>query len=60
MNVETFKIHFQQHDIFLKFPKAGDEAKESGYSLILVQDGDELFKDIERDMIFVGRNTVQQ
>ncbi|MDK7753509.1 alpha/beta hydrolase [Staphylococcus ureilyticus] len=54
MNIGTFKIHFQQHDIFVKLPKAYDEAKESGYSLILVQDGDELFKDIERDMILVG------
>ncbi|MFH4906559.1 alpha/beta hydrolase [Staphylococcus cohnii] len=54
MNVKTFKIHFQEHVIFVKLPKAYDEKKESGYPLILVQDGDALFKDVERDIIFVG------
>ncbi|MGN4239727.1 alpha/beta hydrolase [Staphylococcus equorum] len=54
MNIRNFNIRFQHCDIKVKLPKGYFKRKAGPYPLVIVQDGDDLFKDIEREVIFVG------
>lgn len=54
MNIRNFNIRFQHHDIKVKLPKGYFKRKAGPYPLVVVQDSDDLFKDIEREVIFVG------
>ncbi|HLR19432.1 MAG TPA: alpha/beta hydrolase-fold protein [Staphylococcus sp.] len=54
MNIRDLNIRFQDHEIEVKLPKGYFKRDSYSYPLVIVQGGDDLFKDIDRDVIFVG------
>jgi len=54
MNLSTLSFHFQQHEIKIKLPKNYFKTEGKSYPLVIVQDGDYLFKNIEKEVIFAG------
>lgn len=54
MRIRTLNFRYQDHDIRVKLPKSYFKQNSKSYPLIVVQDGDFLFKDIEKEVIFVG------
>ncbi|PHK48898.1 alpha/beta hydrolase [Staphylococcus edaphicus] len=54
MTYRELNLTFQRQEINIKLPKHYFKTNEATYPLVIVQDGDYLFKDIEHDVIFVG------
>lgn len=54
MNLNTLSIYFQHHEIKIKLPKNYFKTEGKSYPLVIVQDGDYLFKDLKADVVFAG------
>lgn len=54
MNLNTLSIYFQHHEIRIKLPKNYFKTEGKSYPLVIVQDGDYLFKDLKEDVVFAG------
>ncbi|WP_426450197.1 alpha/beta hydrolase [Staphylococcus xylosus] len=54
MNLNSLSIYFQHHEIRIKLPKNYFKTEGKSYPLVIVQDGDYLFKDVNKDVVFAG------
>jgi len=54
VKIRTLTLSFQQQELKVKLPKSYYKTEGKSYPLIIVQDGDYLYRDIEEDVIFVG------
>lgn len=54
MNLSILSIYFQDHEIRIKLPKNYFKTERKSYPLVIVQDGDYLFKDVKVDVVFAG------
>ncbi|WP_436862500.1 alpha/beta hydrolase [Staphylococcus caeli] len=54
VKIRTLTLTFQQQEINVKLPKSYYKTEGKSYPLIIVQDGDYLYGNIEEDVIFVG------
>lgn len=54
MKIRTLTLSFQQQELNVKLPKSYYKTQGKSYPLIIVQDGDYLYRNIEADVIFVG------
>ncbi|MFQ3844383.1 alpha/beta hydrolase-fold protein [Staphylococcus pseudoxylosus] len=54
MNLNALSIYFQHHEIKIKLPKNYFKTEGKSYPLVIVQDGDYLFKDLKADVVFAG------
>ncbi|MGW7855909.1 alpha/beta hydrolase [Staphylococcus xylosus] len=54
MNLNSLSIYFQHHEIRIKLPKNYFKTEGKSYPLVIVQDGDYLFKNVNKDVVFAG------
>ncbi|NWK85140.1 alpha/beta hydrolase [Staphylococcus sp. GSSP0090] len=54
MVIREVSLSFQQQEIKIKLPKNYFKTNNQSYPLVIVQDGDYLFKDVNKDVIFAG------
>lgn len=54
MNLNSLSIYFQHHEIRIKLPKNYFKTEGKSYPLVIVQDSDYLFKDVNKDVVFAG------
>lgn len=54
MSIRELSLSFHHQEIKIKLPKNYFKTNGKSYPLVIVQDGDYLFKDVKKDVIFVG------
>ena len=54
MNMRRLNLCYDNFELKVKLPKSYFNNSTRNYPLLIVQDGDYLFKDVEAEVIFVG------